>query len=52
MSLKEVRNVRVEADVSTGSDLGDSAVEIETTSTTAEEAILKRHRGEGNNPDR
>jgi len=50
MSLEEVRSVRVEADVSTGRNLGDSAVEIETTST--EETILKQHRGERNDPDR
>jgi len=51
MSLEEVRNARVEADVCTGRDLGDSAIEIETASTTAEETILKQHR-EGNDPDR
>jgi len=52
MSLEEARNVRVEANVSTGRDLDNSAVEIEMMSKTAEETTLKQHRGEGNDPDR
>jgi len=51
MSLEEARNVRVEANVSTGRDLDDSAVEIGAMSRTAEETALKQHR-EGNDPDR